>query len=145
MAADGAEGFVADDMLNPAGILGRGFFVHPQMDQHIPDDRMPLIYLFRSLPAQFRQGQVAVLIRSQIAALLQKSHAPADAGLGKSHIFRNIDGTDIGAFLCENIDVFLIHFTGFLQYHSNTSYDCFFKHTTIPGDYQGHPLRQRVF
>ena len=77
MAADGAEGFVADDMLNPAGILGRGFFVHPQMDQHIPDDDMPLIYLFRSLPAQFRQGQVAVRIRSQIAALLQKSHAPA--------------------------------------------------------------------
>ena len=35
MAADGAEGFVADDMLNPAGILGSGFLVHPQMDQNI--------------------------------------------------------------------------------------------------------------
>ena len=40
MAADGAEGFVADDMLNPAGILRSGFLVHPQMDQHIPDDNM---------------------------------------------------------------------------------------------------------
>ena len=92
MAADGAEGFVADDMLDSAGILGRGFFVHPQMDQHIPDDNMPLIYLFRGLSTQFCQGQVAVLILIQIAALLQKSHAPADAGFGKPHILRNIDG-----------------------------------------------------
>ena len=59
MAADGAEGFVADDMLNPAGILGRGFLVHPKVDQHIPDDDMPLINLFRSLHAQLCQGQVS--------------------------------------------------------------------------------------
>ena len=102
MAANGAEGFVADDMLDSAGILRSGFLVHPQMDQHITDDRMPLINLFRSLPAQLCQGQIAVFIRSQVTALFQKPHAPADAGLGKSHIFRNIDGTDIGAFLRED-------------------------------------------
>ena len=114
MGANGLKGLVADDMLNAAGIRGSSLLIHSQTDQKIPNYRVPLVYFGGDLQTALGQGKIAVAVRSDISALLQQSHGPADAGFGIPHVFSYIDGADKSVFLGQDIDRFQIHFAGFL-------------------------------
>ena len=95
MVLNGGKALLADDMLDPAGVL-RGSLSADAQGFHTP---LPvpeeLIDHFRDLFSRGSQGNVAVFVHADMAAVAEILHGHADAGLGKSQLIGDIDGTDI--------------------------------------------------
>lgn len=98
-ALERGEGFVADVVLDLAGVLGRYGLIDAQMDKEVREHHMALVGPLRGLAAQLRQMERAVVVHGEVAVVLQQSHGPADARLAVAHGFRHIDGTHKASLL----------------------------------------------
>ena len=82
MVLNGGKALLADDMLDPAGILGGSLSADAQGFQPLGQDPVALIDHFRDLFSSGSQGNVAVFVHADMAAVAEILHGHADAGLG---------------------------------------------------------------
>lgn len=104
MVLNGGEALLADDMLDPAGVLGGSLLIDSQRFQPLGQDPVALIDHFRDLFSGGGQGYVAVFIHADMAAVAEILHGHADAGLGKSQLIGDINGADIWLSQTEDQD-----------------------------------------
>lgn len=95
MVLNGGKALLADDMLDPAGILGGSLSADAQGFQPLGQDPVALIDHFRDLFSSGSQGNVAVFVHADMAAVAEILHGHADAWLRKSQLIGDIDGTDV--------------------------------------------------
>ena len=95
MVLNGGKALLADDVLDPAGILGGSLSADAQGFQPLGQDPVALIDHFRDLFSSGSQGNVAVFVHADMAAVAEILHGHADAGLRKSQLIGDIDGTDV--------------------------------------------------
>ena len=89
---DHVKGFLADIMLDLAGVIGRRFAVHTQAHQKLGENIMALEYFLGDEDPRGCQKQVALIIDRHVARVTQYADRSADAGLGKIHVLGDIDG-----------------------------------------------------
>ena len=64
MLSYGMEGFVADDVLDAAGVRSSGFFIDAQAHEKIGKHGVALIYFSGDITTLLGQSQVSVFARS---------------------------------------------------------------------------------
>lgn len=104
MVLNGGKALLTDDMLDPAGVLRGSLSADAQGFQPLGQDPMALIDHFRDLFSRGSQGNVTVFVHADMAAVAEILHGHADAGLGKSQLIGDIDGTDIWLIQTEDQD-----------------------------------------
>ena len=72
------------------------------LEDRVGKHRMPFKNTFGGLDSQGSKVQGAVFFHFHVTALLQKAHCAADAGLGITHMLRNIHRAHIAVLLVEN-------------------------------------------
>lgn len=98
MSLDGGKGFVADVMLDFAGVLRRNLRINTQTNKKIGQNGVPLIDFFCNMKSFGGERYITVLVNDDIVPALKKSDGTAHARLGKAHIFGNIKRPDGAAF-----------------------------------------------
>ena len=85
---DGREGFIADIMLNLAGILRRSLGIYADIGQNRGKYGVPLIDFFRDLVPARGQTQMTAVIHSNVTVFFEETDCPADARLAEPHTRR---------------------------------------------------------
>ncbi len=66
-------------MLQPAGILFGGLFLHAERDQAFGQQGVPLVNALRNLPAAAGQFDIAAFVYGNISVFAKLFHRVADA------------------------------------------------------------------
>lgn len=111
------EGLFADVVLNFAGVLPCGFLVYAKTNQILGQQLMPGVHPLGDFHAGLGEGDVAVAVHGNIAALPQAFRGIADGGLGHAQLFRHIKRTDIAVLLLHHQHGFQIVFRGSVYRH----------------------------
>ena len=114
MVLDGMEGFIADDVLNFAGIFCGNLTADTKAGEKTGKDGMTLEDLLCHIVAFISQRKETVTVYGKITALLQQADGSADAGFGVAHVLSHINAANVGTFLGEQVNGFQVHFGGFL-------------------------------
>ena len=94
----GIEGFVAQVMLNLAGVVQRGFLADSKAHEQLAEDGMAFVDVGSDAPAFFSQIDMVILIDSHKPAF---AHLPQDDGhrrAGIGEIRTDVDG--VNTFCC---------------------------------------------
>ena len=89
---EGVEGLHAQIVFDPAGVGGGHVLRHPQVDQPLGQQQVPLVDPLGDLQPLRRQGEEAPLVHHHEAPLPEQAHGPADAGLGEAQPLGHVDG-----------------------------------------------------
>ena len=96
---DCLERFVADVMLDLAGICRCDLSVHTEGHEEIGKQSVTVVNLACNGKTAVGKREVAVLVHTNVSALLQKADSSAYAGLGEAHIFAHVDRSHVRIFL----------------------------------------------
>ena len=72
------EGFLADDMLHPAGVLFRRYRVYAGLDQPVGKEAVLFVDLLRHFPAHIGQMQEIVAVHRQETPVPQDAYCMTD-------------------------------------------------------------------
>ena len=81
MGFDCRKGFIAEVMLELAGVLCGGLLVHAQKHQKLCKGGVAIVYLFGNLFSAVCKGDISVFVHVDKSAAFQKTDCAADAGL----------------------------------------------------------------
>ena len=76
------KGGAADDVLDLAGVIDRGFLIHAERHEQLAEDGVAFVGAFRDLKTRFGQVQTAVAGNGDVTSVAQDPDCAADAGLG---------------------------------------------------------------
>ena len=79
---NGGEGFVADGVLQTAGILYGCFFGYAQGDEHFRENVVAFVDLLGHCDSFCSQVNVVIFVHGDKAAGFEYAHGPTDTGLG---------------------------------------------------------------
>lgn len=119
MSFDCLKAFLADIVLDAAGILGGYGLVNSQRYQPGGEQLVALIDHLGDFPARFRQIDKTFLGHGDMAGLAQMLHGYADAGFFKAQFGGDIHGADYGIPFAEHQYGFQIIFCGFVCLHDS--------------------------
>ena len=115
------KGGAADDVLDLAGVIDRGFLIHAERHEQLAEDGVAFVGAFRDLKSRFGQVQTAVAGNGDIASVTQDSDRAADAWLGVAHFLADVDRAYKAFSVAENQNGLQVHFTGFFKLHNHHS------------------------
>ena len=91
MLLDCLKTFIADHVLNTAGILRRCFGVDPKGNQPVGKQGVTFINPLGNGPSLFRQENQAVAVYLDTIVLPEVFHCDADTGLAEFQFLRDVD------------------------------------------------------
>ena len=115
MLPNGVEGFVAQVMLNLAGVVQRGFLADSKAHEQLAEDGMAFVDVGSDAPAFFSQIDMVILVDGYKPAF---AHLPQDDGhrrTGIGEVRADVDSVNLILLLRKDIDGFQIVFGGFLN------------------------------
>ena len=107
---DGSKALFADNMLDPAGILGGNLRIDAQRHQQIGNQGVALIDFVGNCLTGRQQGDGALGADGDISVFPEVFHGNADTGLGESQLIGNVDGTNRALLVVKDQDGFQIVF-----------------------------------
>ena len=68
-------------MLDLTGVGCSGFLIYAEADKKVGQQLVTVVHLYRYLATYVGEGDISVLVDTDIAAVFQKSDSAADTGL----------------------------------------------------------------
>ena len=113
------KGFLADYMLNPAGIPLGSNRIDASCHKHLCKKAMLFVGILGNLTAEIRQVQEVISIHEQETALFQCSHRMAHTGFGDLQVSGHIRRPHHALFLLEDKDGLQIVLPGRMKSHGS--------------------------
>lgn len=111
------ECLFSDDVLDAAGVVVRRFLIHAETDQPFPEELMPVIHSVSQSFAALCKSDISLFGYADVALFLQILYCDADAGLGESHLIRDVYASDYRFFFTYDEDRLQIILNAFIMIH----------------------------